>query len=98
MNTILWIIGYLLLINLLGFIIMGIDKQRAKNRDWRIAESTFFIVAVIGGSLGCTLGMHIFHHKTRHWYFRFGLPAILIIQAALIGYFLLAPGISITIM
>lgn len=98
MDTLYWIIGYLILINLLGFIIMGIDKSRAQNHDWRVAESTFFIIAVIGGSLGCTLGMHIFRHKTRHWYFRYGLPTIFFIQLALTLYLALAPNISISIM
>ncbi|MCQ2524576.1 MAG: DUF1294 domain-containing protein [Lachnospiraceae bacterium] len=98
MHTLIWILSYVVLINLLGFIIMGVDKNRARNHDWRIAESTFFIVAVIGGSLGCILGMYAFRHKTRHWYFKFGLPAILIIQLAIIIYARFAPGISITIM
>lgn len=74
------ILGYLALINILGFAIMGIDKSRAARRHWRIPESTLFIIALIGGSIGSILGMKVFHHKTRHWYFVFGMPAILILQ------------------
>jgi uncharacterized membrane protein YsdA (DUF1294 family) len=59
---------------------MGIDKYKAKKKTWRIPEATLFLFAIFGGSLGSTLGMFIFHHKTRHWYFRYGLPLILIVQ------------------
>ena len=68
--------------NLIGFSLMGIDKYRAVKRLWRIPESTLFIVAIIGGSLGSIIGMRIFHHKTRHWYFVYGMPAILILEIA----------------
>lgn len=77
------ILGYLILINLAGFILMGADKRRAKRDQWRIRERTFFFAALLGGSLGTVLGMRTFRHKTKHWYFRFGLPAILAAQAAL---------------
>ena len=63
------IAGYLLMMNLVGFAVMGIDKKRAVKRLWRIPESTLFIIALIGGSLGSIIGMYFFHHKTRHWYF-----------------------------
>jgi len=74
---------YLVLINLIGFCIMGIDKYKAKKRAFRIPEATLFLVAVIGGSLGCILGMLTFHHKTRHWYFLYGMPAIFVLQLIL---------------
>ena len=74
---------YLLVINLIGFFIMGMDKKRAIRGAWRISEASLFSVALIGGALGCTLGMHFFHHKTKHWYFRYGMPAILIVQLLL---------------
>lgn len=76
------IAGYFAVVNLLGFAMMGIDKRRAIKRLWRIPESTLFIIAIIGGSLGSILGMRIFHHKTRHWYFVYGMPAILLLQIA----------------
>ena len=59
---------------------MGADKRKAIRGAWRISEASLFSAALIGGALGCTLGMHFFHHKTRHWYFRFGLPVIFVVQ------------------
>lgn len=76
------IAGYFAVMNLIGFIIMGIDKRRAIKRLWRIPESTLFIIALIGGSIGSILGMYLFRHKTRHWYFVYGMPVILLIQIA----------------
>ena len=77
------IICYLLVTNLLGFILMGIDKRKARKRLWRIPEATLFIIALIGGSIGSLAGMYFFHHKTRHWYFVYGMPFILICKIAL---------------
>lgn len=65
------------------FTLYGADKKRAKKREWRISEKTLIGIAVIGGSAGALLGMHVFHHKTRHWYFRYGLPVILAVQVLL---------------
>lgn len=79
------ILIYLLIINLTGFALMGIDKKRAVRGAWRISEASLFGTALAGGALGATLGMHYFHHKTRHWYFRYGLPVILLAQAAVLG-------------
>lgn len=84
MNSITFIAAYLIALNIYGFLIMGIDKHKAKVNAFRIPEATFFIVAFIGGSIGCILGMFIFRHKTRHWYFRYGLPLILILQIIVI--------------
>ena len=78
---------YLIAVNVLAFILYGLDKKRARNREWCISEKTLIGIAVIGGSIGAILGMHIFHHKTRHWYFRYGLPLILIMQGVLAYYF-----------
>ena len=77
------VIIYLLCINAAGFALMGIDKNRAKRHAWRIPEKTLFLCAILGGSLGTTAGMYFFHHKTKHWYFKYGMPAILILQAML---------------
>ena len=74
---------YLIIINLIGFCIMGVDKKRAIRGAWRISEASLFSTALLGGALGCTLGMHFFHHKTKHWYFRYGMPAIFIVQLLL---------------
>ncbi len=73
--------AYLVIVNLLGFAVMGIDKKRAIRGAWRISEASLFLTALVGGSLGCTLGMHYFHHKTKHWYFRYGMPAIFLVEA-----------------
>lgn len=71
---------YLLVINLFGFSLMGMDKSRAKKHRWRIPERALFIVSLLGGSIGSWAGMYAFRHKTKHWYFVVGMPAILVIQ------------------
>lgn len=75
------IVCYVSLVNVIGFILMGLDKWKAKNRQWRIAERTLFGIAIVGGSLGCWLGMYTFRHKTKHWYFVVGMPLIFVVQA-----------------
>lgn len=75
---------YLAVTNLVGFAVMGIDKKKAKKRAFRIPEATLFLIAIIGGSIGSIVGMRVFHHKTRHWYFAYGMPAILVLQIALV--------------
>lgn len=79
---------YLVIINIIGFAVMGIDKKRAIRGAWRISEASLFLTALLGGALGCTLGMRHFRHKTRHWYFKYGMPAIFLAQAALLAYIL----------
>ena len=74
---------YLIGINLAGFIIMGVDKKRAIRGAWRISVASLFLTALLGGSLGCILGMQHFRHKTKHWYFKYGMPAILVVQVLL---------------
>ncbi len=91
MEVIILLVSYFLIINLIGFLSMYIDKRRAKKHLWRIPEATLFIVAVIGGSIGSIIGMHLFRHKTRHWYFVYGMPAILIVQIALVLLLLYLP-------
>ena len=79
----LWVLaGYLALVNVIAFTTFGADKRRAKKDRWRVPEKTLFLLALIGGSLGALLGMHVFHHKTKHWYFRVFIPLILLIQVA----------------
>ena len=77
------LIIYVLIINIIGFVLMGIDKQRAIRGAWRISEASLFLTALLGGSLGCILGMQHFRHKTKHWYFKYGMPAILVVQVLL---------------
>ena len=91
MNVIGVLTIYILSVNLLGFALMGIDKYKAIKRGFRIPESTLFTVALIGGSIGSIIGIFFFRHKTRHWYFVYGMPAILIIQIALLVYILNGP-------
>lgn len=80
------ILIYLVIMNIIGFTIMGIDKSRAKRGAWRIPEKTLFLIAILGGSIGSILGMKQFRHKTKHKTFTIGMPAILIVQAAIILY------------
>ena len=77
---------YLLAINAVTFIIYGIDKYKAKKAKWRISEATLLLLAVLGGSIGAWMGMKVWHHKTMHKKFKFGIPAILLIQIALMAY------------
>ncbi|HHX59914.1 MAG TPA: DUF1294 domain-containing protein [Epulopiscium sp.] len=74
---------YLMAINLVGFIAMFVDKQRAIHKKWRIPEKRLFLIVAIGGSLGGIIGMSIFRHKTKHPKFQYGFPIIFIIQIAL---------------
>ena len=73
---------YLLAINLTAFLLMGADKGRARRGAWRVPERSLFLPVLLGGALGGVLGMQVFRHKTRHWYFRFGFPLLLIVQLA----------------
>ena len=77
---------YLLAINAVAFIVYGIDKYKAKKAKWRIPEATLLLLAVLGGSIGAWMGMKVWHHKTMHQKFKYGIPAILLIQIALMEY------------
>lgn len=80
---------WLLAANAAAFILFGIDKRRARRDRWRIPERTLFLFPLLGGTLGAILGMRVFHHKTLHRRFRYGLPALLAAQLAvcfLLGY------------
>ena len=80
------ICAWLLLWSLVAFIAMGADKRKAQKCKWRVPEATLFLFALLGGGLGATLGMHLFRHQTKHWYFRWGLPLILLVQVALVAW------------
>ena len=88
---------YLLIINAAGCLLMLADKIKAKRHRWRIPEVTLFTTAIFGGSLGTTLGMFLFHHKTRHWYFLYGMPLILFLQL-LLFYIIAHSPVTITIL
>ena len=96
------IVYILICINVVTFLVYGIDKWKAKKGSWRISEATLLILAVIGGSIGALLGMKVWHHKTQHkggnrdidnivggYQFKYGVPAIIIVQLALIVYFII---------
>ena len=80
---------YLLIINLVGFLSMGIDKFKAKNKLWRTKEKTLFVIAAMGGSIGSIIGMYVFRHKTKHNAFVYGMPMILGIQIGIVVYYFL---------
>lgn len=84
--SIIVILIYLVVMNIIGFASMGIDKSKAKRGAWRIPEKTLFMIAILGGSVGSILGMKQFRHKTKHKTFTIGMPAILLVQAAIILY------------
>ena len=87
MNTLhSYLIYYLLAINAVAFIMYGIDKYKAKKAKWRIPEATLLLLALLGGSIGTWMGMKVWHHKTMHKKFKYGIPAILLIQIALMAY------------
>ena len=77
------ILIYFVIINLVAFILFGIDKWRARNNAWRISEATLFLIALIGGSVGAKIGMHVWHHKTQHLSFVIGIPMIILLQIIL---------------
>lgn len=89
-KTILIIIGYILIINLTGFLSMYIDKKKAQKNAWRIKEGTLLIIAMLGGSIGSIIGMYKFRHKTKKLKFTVGIPTILITEIVLIVYCLIA--------
>ena len=79
---------WLAAINLVTFAVYGADKRRARRGAWRVPERTLFLLPLLGGSVGALLGMRVFHHKTKHWYFVWGVPAILLAQLALAAWLL----------
>ena len=80
MNIQTAIIIYLVLVNITAFVMYGIDKYKARHNKWRIPESTLLAAAVVGGSVGAWCGMRMWHHKTMHLKFKYGVPMIFILQ------------------
>lgn len=78
-----YLLWYLAAVNLMTFTVYGTDKAKARRGAWRVPEKTLFLLPLMGGSLGALLGMWAFHHKTKHWYFVWGIPLILLAQTAL---------------
>ena len=77
---------YLIIINIISFALMGIDKKRARNKEWRISEAALFTTAILFGSLGSNIGMRYFRHKTKHWYFVIFMPLIMIVQIVILAF------------
>jgi uncharacterized membrane protein YsdA (DUF1294 family) len=81
-----FIIIALLILNIFGFILVSLDKYKAKNKLWRIPERSFFILSILGGGIGVYIGLFLFNHKTRHWYFMVIIPLIILAQIVFIYY------------
>lgn len=77
------ILTLLALLNLITFIVYGIDKYKARTGKWRISESTLLLLAIMGGSIGALLGIKVWHHKTLHKKFKYGIPLIILVQTLL---------------
>lgn len=82
----IWVYGIAIAINVVSFMLMGIDKYKAKNHQWRISEGTLLLWAILGGGVGALLGMQIFRHKTKHMKFILVVPAAAILQLFLLSY------------
>ena len=78
-----YLLWYLAAVNLVTFTVYGVDKAKARRGAWRVPEKTLFLLPLLGGSVGALLGMLVFRHKTKHWYFVWGIPLILLAQIAL---------------
>ena len=81
--VITYLLWYLAAVNLVTFTVYGVDKAKARRGAWRVPEKTLFLLPLLGGSVGALLGMLVFRHKTKHWYFVWGIPLILLAQMAL---------------
>lgn len=82
----IYFLSYLIFINIITFMVYGIDKLKAKKGKWRIPESTLLLLAIVGGSIGAWCGVKVWHHKTMHKKFRYGIPLIMTIQIVIIIY------------
>jgi uncharacterized membrane protein YsdA (DUF1294 family) len=83
---VIYLLNYLVIINIIAFIVYGIDKLKAKRGKWRITEATLLLLAIIGGSIGAWCGVKVWHHKTLHKKFRYGIPLIIALQTAMVVY------------
>ena len=78
-----WVLlGYLIFVNVIAFTTFGADKVKARRHKWRVSEKTLFLLALLGGGLGAFLGMRVFRHKTKHWYFQVFIPLIMVVEIA----------------
>ena len=84
-TLLLGVLAVLIVMNLVSFALMGIDKRRAQRGAWRISEKALFLTTACFGGLGGGMGMRLFHHKTKHWYFRVFFPAMLAAQIVILA-------------
>ena len=84
METIWMVLAYFIIVNMISFSLMGIDKKRARKGEYRISEKTLWTWAIIGGGTGALIGMRHFRHKTKHFTFKWGLPVLTVIQIVLL--------------
>ena len=82
------LIWYLLVVNVLTFVVYGIDKRKARRGRWRVPEATLLVLAAAGGSVGAWVAMQLFRHKTQKKKFRYGVPVLFVLQLAVVVYFL----------
>ncbi|OZU89762.1 hypothetical protein CIL03_01070 [Virgibacillus indicus] len=87
MNDLNTVLPYILGVNVIVFILMGIDKRKAVKHQYRIPERTFWLLAFIGGAAGALIGMKVFRHKTKHRSFTIGMPLLIIVNAVILAYF-----------
>ena len=78
------VLSYFITVNVLGLVLFGIDKWKAKHDKWRISEATLLSVTAIGGSIGAWVGMKVWHHKTMHKKFKYGIPLVMVLQFVLL--------------
>ena len=88
LNWVHIVLFHLAIINMVTFLMYGIDKWKAKRNKWRVSEAALIWMAVFGGSIGAWLGMKAWHHKTQHKKFQYGIPLILLAQIAFVIYLL----------
>ncbi|MEH7491332.1 DUF1294 domain-containing protein [Neobacillus niacini] len=81
------ILGAYIMMNLIGLIVMKVDKDRAKKHQYRISENTLWLIAICGGAVGTTAGMQLYRHKTKHLNFKIGFPILAVAEVILLGYF-----------
>lgn len=81
-----FIVVILAILNIFGFVLVSLDKYKAKNKLWRIPERSFFLLSILGGSIGVYVGLFFFNHKTRNWYFMAVIPLIILAQIVFIYY------------
>ncbi|MCM3588636.1 DUF1294 domain-containing protein [Mesobacillus maritimus] len=82
-------IVYFVIINFIGFFIMGLDKRKAQKNQYRISERTLWLLAIVGGATGTTIGMNQFRHKTKHLQFKIGFPLLMVVELFLFAYFII---------